>query len=595
MFTFKSEILKKILVVIVVLVSLYTFAIVFLALPKIDDTIKNLEEANAKEVLNKVVVLTDNVAKSLDDFKKESLSHHKAELKDIVNIVYSMLDDAYIKSLLNPNDAQKIKEDTLERISKIRYGHNNYIFVFDYDCNILVHPFVKKGTNMKKVLDIKKEPIVPRMLQVAREFGEGYTRYWWMKNNSDPHPIEKLSYSQDFPKWQMIIGTGMYIDDIEDEVERRKRELIAELKKIMNSTTIGKTGYIYIFDKDKMLIHPNSNIEGKDFKKFLNPGKKTYIYDDLIKASKGNGVLYYKWDKPSDKGHYVYDKVSWIKYIPSMKLYVVSSAYVSELEEISKCLHDKILYIAILILVLSLLVSAYYIRKLLKPIHDLADTANVIADGNYDIRADIKTDDEIGVLAKSFNVMVDRLQDHIQNLDKKIQEKTDELQSLAITDPLTKLYNRRYFSEISSELFELAKREDKPLSLMMIDIDKFKNINDTYGHQSGDIVIEKLASIMSNMKRESDIACRYGGEEFILLLPKTSKDGAFNLAQRIRETIENTPIEIKDMNQIISFTISIGVSEVVFDTDSSIEDVIKRADDAMYKSKHDGRNRVSVL
>jgi diguanylate cyclase (GGDEF)-like protein len=278
-----------------------------------------------------------------------------------------------------------------------------------------------------------------------------------------------------------------------------------------------------------------------------------------------------------------------------MKLYVVSSAYVNELEEVSRCLHKKILYIAMLILFLSLIVSAYYIRKLLQPIHELADTAEVIAKGNYNIRAIAQTDDEIGKLAKNFNIMVDTLQDHIQNLDKKVQEKTDALKSLAVTDPLTKLYNRRYFAEISTELFELAKRENQPLSLMMIDIDKFKNINDTYGHQIGDVVIEKLASVMSKMKRESDIACRYGGEEFILLLPKTSKDGATKLADRIRETIEYTKVLTHDSNKEVSFTISVGVSEVDFEKDTNIEAVIKRADDAMYKAKKTGRNRVCSL
>jgi len=595
MLRFKSKILKKIMIVIFLLVSLYTVAIIFIALPQIDTTIKNLEEANAKSVLQKVVLLTNNVAKSLQDFKEETLNRHKQELKNIIEVVHSMMKEAYIEARIHPEEKDRIKQELLTRIGKIRYSNNNYIFVFDYNNTMLVHPSIKSGTNMTNVLDIKKEPIVPRMLKIAREFGDGFTRYWWYKNNSDPKPIEKLSYSKDFPEWGMVIGTGMYIDDIQKEVQKRKQELFLELKDIMKNTKIGKTGYIYIFDEHKMLIHPNSNIEGKDFKKLKNPGKDTYIYDDLVKAAKTTGVLRYKWDKPSDKGHYVYDKISWIQYIPSMKLYVVSSAYECELEEISRDLHDKILYIAGLILIMSLILSAFDIRRLLEPVRDLAKTANVIAQGNYDIRADVKTDDEIGILAKNFNIMVDKLQDHIQNLDKKIQEKTEELKSLAITDPLTKLYNRRYFSEISSELFELDKREEKSLSVIMIDIDKFKNINDTYGHQAGDVVIETLASTMSYMKRESDIACRYGGEEFVLLLPKTTKEGAYKFAQRLREKIEKTTVRVEGIEQHITFTISVGVSETDYTVDANIEAVIKRADDAMYKAKKTGRNRVCSL
>jgi len=591
----KSKILRKILSVIIFLVSLYTVAIVFIALPQIDRTIQNLEEENAKEVLDKVVLLTNNVAKSLDDFKKESLERHKKELKNIIEVVHSMMREAYIQARITPQKRDEIKAELLRNISQIRYGNNNYLFAFDYNCTILAHPYMKPGTNMKNVLDIKNEPIVPKMLKIARDNGEGYTRYWWYKSESDPTPREKLSYAKNCPEWKMVVGTGMYIDDIQVEVERRKKELFSELKNIMRNTKIGKTGYIYIFDDKKMLIHPNEYLEGKNFKKYKNPGKNSYIYDDLVKAAHGSGVLYYKWDKPTDKGHYVYDKVSWIKYIPSMKLYVVSSAYVCELKEISKDLHDKILYVAGSILLLSLLVSIYYIQKLLQPIDDLTQKANTIAEGNYEIRAEVKTDDEIGLLAKNFNVMVDRLQDQIENLDQKVKEKTEALAALAITDPLTSLYNRRYFSEISAELFELEKREKEPLSVMMLDIDKFKHINDTYGHQAGDRVIEKLASIMKSMKRESDIACRYGGEEFILLLPKTSKDGAFKLAQRIRKRVEECSLLIEEDGVLIHFTVSIGVSEVDFSHDESIESAIKRADDAMYQAKHEGRNRTCML
>ncbi len=165
---------------------------------------------------------------------------------------------------------------------------------------------------------------------------------------------------------------------------------------------------------------------------------------------------------------------------------------------------------------------------------------------------------------------------------------------MAITDPLTKLFNRRYFSEVSPQMFSLAKRNDEPLSVMMLDIDRFKKINDTYGHQTGDKVIESFAEIVRSIKRESDIACRYGGEEFILLLPKTAIEGAAELAQRIRQTIEAKPVT-SSMGESVHFTVSVGVSEADYEKDSTIEAVIKRADDAMYRAKREGRNRTCTL
>jgi len=222
-------------------------------------------------------------------------------------------------------------------------------------------------------------------------------------------------------------------------------------------------------------------------------------------------------------------------------------------------------------------------------------TADIIAKGDYKLRTKIYSDDEIGILATNFNLMVDRLEEQIKNLDRKVKKKTEALRELAITDPLTKLYNRRYFSEISTRIYDVAQRESEALSVMMLDIDKFKNINDTYGHQVGDQVIITLAKIINEIKRESDVVCRYGGEEFIMLLPKTSKAGALDLAQRIRVAIERYEILIEEKNTTVRFTVSLGVSEVDYSKDSEIEDVIRRADNAMYIAKREGRNRTYEL
>jgi diguanylate cyclase (GGDEF)-like protein len=591
---FKSKILRKFLLAIIILVVGYTIAIVFIALPQIDRTIKDLEEQNAKEVLNKVVLLTDNVAQSLEDFQKESLQKHKQALKNITDVVHSMMKDTYNEAKNDPDMLEARKKVLFDRISKVRYGNNNYLFVVDYNATMLSHPYIEKGSDMRHIYDIKGQPIVPRIIDVARKYGEGFTHYWWKKNNGGEEPYEKLTYSRNCPQLKVVVGTGVYIDDIQHEIGKRKRELFDALRMIMKETKIGKTGYIYIFDKERMIIHPNSNIDGLNFRKLPNPGKGTYIYDDLVKAAKGSGVLRYKWDKPTDKGHYVYDKISWIRYVPSMKLYVVSSAYVSELEAVANTLHNRIILLGLLILVLSLLFSTYYLHRLFAPVCSLTKTANEIAKGNYSIRATVATDDEIGVLAKNFNTMVDRLEEQIMNLDQKVKEKTEKLKQLAITDSLTGLYNRRYFSEMALEIFELEKRESDTLSIIMLDIDKFKRVNDTYGHQAGDEVIVQIAVILEHMKRESDIVCRYGGEEFVLLLPKTSGEGAYVVAERIREEVAETIIDFQKEKQI-SFTVSLGVSEVIYEKDNHIEAVIKRADDALYKAKQSGRNRTCKL
>ena len=181
----------------------------------------------------------------------------------------------------------------------------------------------------------------------------------------------------------------------------------------------------------------------------------------------------------------------------------------------------------------------------------------------------------------------------MQKLIKDLKETQKELRELSVTDPMTKLYNRRYFSHLSLELVELAKRDNQELSLIMLDIDKFKNVNDTYGHDVGDEVIIDLATTLTNEKRKSDFAFRMGGEEFVLLLPHTSLEGAELLAQKIRKIIESSAVNLND-NQQLKYTISLGVSIFNIVNDTGLETVLKRADEALYEAKETGRNKVCV-
>lgn len=169
----------------------------------------------------------------------------------------------------------------------------------------------------------------------------------------------------------------------------------------------------------------------------------------------------------------------------------------------------------------------------------------------------------------------------------------NELKLLASTDPMTHLYNRRYFTKISQHIFDLSKRDNKELSIIILDIDKFKNINDTYGHQVGDEVIISLANKLIEHQRKSDIVCRYGGEEFVLLLPNTSRDGATIVANKIREDVESLVVK-SISNKDLKFTISLGVSRVDIENENNIERALKNADEALYKSKNSGRNKTTT-
>lgn len=165
----------------------------------------------------------------------------------------------------------------------------------------------------------------------------------------------------------------------------------------------------------------------------------------------------------------------------------------------------------------------------------------------------------------------------------------EQLERLATTDGMTGIFNRRHFLALADREWRRARRYHRPLSLLMIDIDFFKSINDRFGHEMGDQVIMRLASIAGERKRDSDVLARIGGEEFALLLPETTLQQAHVVAERLREDVARTPLVAAQ--GVVPTTISIGVAATGPHT-SGIADLMKAADQALYDAKHSGRNRV---
>lgn len=186
---------------------------------------------------------------------------------------------------------------------------------------------------------------------------------------------------------------------------------------------------------------------------------------------------------------------------------------------------------------------------------------------------------------------------------KNILEGVKKINEQSINDPLTGLSNRGYLETRLKEEVANSERYGTHLSVIILDTDYFKNINDTYGHQAGDDVLKSLSNYFKGVTRKrliryGDIIGRYGGEEFLILLPHTKKEKAYLIAERIRKDIENQKIKIKDnedKEKNIKVTLSIGISELsdLIDKTEPTE-LIKRADKALYQAKEEGRNRTKI-
>ena len=171
-----------------------------------------------------------------------------------------------------------------------------------------------------------------------------------------------------------------------------------------------------------------------------------------------------------------------------------------------------------------------------------------------------------------------------RNIEKR--KKTEqEILFFSTHDYLTGCYNRAFFEKRAKEELERATRYQKPLSLLMLDLDYFKKVNDTYGHMAGDGVLKQVTATINDILRSSDVFGRFGGEEFVMLSPETTVEGAVNVAEKIRSAIENTVCPMAG-----KITVSIGVVERT--ADDSLDDLYRRVDQQLYRAKTSGRNRV---
>jgi diguanylate cyclase (GGDEF)-like protein len=189
-----------------------------------------------------------------------------------------------------------------------------------------------------------------------------------------------------------------------------------------------------------------------------------------------------------------------------------------------------------------------------------------------------------------------RLQELNRDLESRVEERTTELRAmnaqleeLALTDALTGLMNRRAFGDLASREFALCRRQNRSLALILLDIDRFKSVNDRYGHTCGDIVLQGVAAVLTRVIRAGDTAVRHGGEEFVVVSPATDREGAVNLAERIRRALQAETIRAGDVT--LQVTASLGVA-VMSEADENLGQVLRRADEAMYAAKAAGRNHV---
>lgn len=352
--------------------------------------------------------------------------------------------------------------------------------------------------------------------------------------------------------------------------------------------------FLIVADNEgKLLMHPNPVLASE--------GKLT-VMDLGLPAPKSLNENFSDFVKLSDGKEYLtaFAKNS------TYQLNVYSLQLRDDAEKAIFTTVSTIFILLVIVLLVTIFMVSFLFLRFTTPLRKIISYINYISEGNFDAEPfpGDKRKDEIGILASSFNKMLrliqkqmKQLNDHKKHLEEQVLKRTKELEAaknqldiISRTDELTGLPNRRDLREKIQQEAHRAVRMRRDFCFIFIDIDKFKRINDTYGHNCGDVVLKNVANTIRNLLRKYDFVARWGGEEFLVMLPETALEGATIVAERFRKTVEALEINYSDLR--IPVTITVGVA--LYDPRLGVDRSIQLADQALYKGKENGRNQVVV-
>lgn len=362
----------------------------------------------------------------LNSSRQTLLQSHKQELVSIIEVVSARVRWLDLQVATGKLSRTGATETLLNDLRQMKYGNNDYVWAANYRSVLVSHPDpTLDQADYAHVRDVRGNLIVPPMVADAHAHGSGFYSYW--RRLGQTAPVEKLSYYRDFPSFKLVVGSGVYLDDVESAYQKQRESAIEALRQRLRTTRLAQTGYLYVFDAHTLLIHPNPDIEGKKASAILDPVSGQPITTLLAQAADRPEGLRYLWDRPDDRGHYVYDKISWVRSVPALGWYVCSSVYEDELKGVAFSLRQRILLVFCFVFILNLLAPYSISRHFIAPLKRLIGTARQVGEGDLSARTGIVRRDEIGVAAAAFDGMVAELVENIQNLDQRVTERTRDL------------------------------------------------------------------------------------------------------------------------------------------------------------------------
>ncbi len=541
--------------------------------------------------------------KEMQKMKKEIYKQNKDIIKTAVNVAENTINIAQYLSSKGIVSEEKAKKIAIYELNSIKYGQSGYVWCLTEQGVLIADP--PRGDLVgKNVLNYKDKNgfrLFKAAIDTLKMKDSAFMQYYWVYPNTNTD-YEKITYIKKVHVWDWIVGSGIYVRDIENQFNLYKKQKLNELKKsILSSITPGVISFLVVFfilyimlnkimlsveevaeisdrlakgyvDIDmklpelvskgpiaKLIKNTNSYIENTY--NFINFKEKTELCsteEDILNHIKEflenemnveNFAIYLLGDK-KQKQFYKKGDINCLEFEKCIKL--------SRKNIYEECMDKKRLYACI-------------------PITS-NDEALAIVQIAFDKESQIKS---------KINILKNYIQSTASSI--KIRKLNERLKHLSLRDQLTGLYNRRFLDEFFSTYESTIKRHNITTVAAMADIDNFKCVNDTFGHQVGDDILKNVSTIAKTIfKRNSDLIIRYGGEEFLIILQDTNELDAADLLEEFRIIVESQ--EHRHDNDIIQKTISVGWCIMPNDTDN-LKKAISYADLALYKAKSTGKNK----
>lgn len=550
---------------------------------------QSFKEKYIEEQKNILKQKVDEAVTYVDYRRKKTNERLTKDIKARVNEAWDVTDHLY-KSFHNVFTEEKISYLIKEALRPIRFNQGRgYYFIVSLDGTEELYPTRPEleGKNLIDLQDIAGKFVIRNEIETVQKYGEGFVTGYW------PNPLIEndsgsLQYSfvKLFKPLNWLVGTGDYLNNVEKDIKAETLEWLSKIR-------FGQNSYIFAdtYLGDALLMDGQIVEEEINVWELEDPHGIKVIQEEtrIAKTNPEGGFLEYFWRK--EDGIKPVPVISFVKAVEEWEWVLGSSIYVDDIEKYittQEGIRKKNVNKDILKILLGFFLSIPFFTLV-----------SLLISRRFNSEIEVffsffKNADEIGTEVELTNLKLKEFHDLGKATNRMIakrREAEEKLELLSRSDPLTGLSNRRDMIEKINYEIKRADRTGEVFSFILIDIDHFKKVNDSFGHDTGDALLIELSGFLKGVLRQSDTIARWGGEEFLLLLPNFDTTGAFSAAEKFRKMVQEKDFVVAD--QKINITLTLGVS--TWREGLSYEKAITKADSALYKGKELGRNRVVRL